>query len=816
MSEDGWQQMWDIFHQACDLKEKERAAFLDSACAEDPAMKKELLSLLAEYDNPATALGPNEDAHAAQATLRRPGDRIGPYRIVGIVGEGGMGVVYRADQLEPVRRTVALKLILPGMDSREVIARFEAERQVLARMDHANVARVYDAGTTEDGHPYFVMEYVEGVPITRYCDEHRLDLVERLALFRKVCNGVQHAHHRGIIHRDLKPTNILVTTQEDARVPKIIDFGIARSTDPLLSDKGALTGLGRMIGTPEYMSPEQAGLTGEDVDTRADVYALGVVLYELLVGAHPFGADELRKAGFEEIRRIIREVDPPRPSTRLAENRHTLPGTFSREVAGDLDWIVMKALEKDRDRRYDSPLALVSDLDRFRKNRPVEARPPSVTYRAGKFVRRHRIGVSAASMVLVAIITGVSVGGIGLIRARAAEKEARQETAVAMEVIGFLEKLFQVSEPGEAAANSLTAREILDRGVEDVQGTLHENPEVRSRILRTLGGVYLRLGLYEEARPLLEEAFELDLALNSESGLVTVDSMLKLAALEIETGHYEEALARYLKVEAVYDQERSGAGYENYLIMLANIGQVLSTLGRSGEALAYLEKAVEGTSTFYGSRAHETGKATYQLAVTCTEAGELARGLDLTLEALDIFESLHGDDHPWIQYTLNGLGILYWNQERYEEARPVFERSLASIQLTHGDQHPYTASLMNNLGLLLIRMEDYPQARKWTERALQLRLELLPADHPHQAVTYLNLAALDSRERRDEEAEIHFREGIRIRAAHFGDEYPALAASYQNLAEVLQRLGKSSEAEEMIAKAESLTTAKTLTTQADN
>ncbi len=428
-----------------------------------------------------------------------------------------MGVVYRADQLEPVRRTVALKLILPGMDSREVITRFEAERQVLARMDHVHVARVYDAGTTEDGHPYFVMEYVEGVPITRYCDEHRLDLRERLALFRQVCDGVQHAHHRGIIHRDLKPTNILVTTLEGVGVPKIIDFGIARSTDPLLSDSGALTAVGRMIGTPEYMSPEQAGLTGEDIDTRTDVYALGVMLYELLTGIHPFGADELRKAGFDEIRRIIREVDPPRPSTRLhslgqsaarlAENRHTQPGNLAREVAGDLDWIVMKALEKSRDRRYDSPSALASDLNRFRDNRPVEARPPSATYRAGKFVRRHRIGVTAAALVLGAVITGVSVGGIGLIRARAAEKEA---------------------------ANSLSARDILDRGVRDIQDSLLEDPQVRAEILRTLGEVYLRLGLFKDARPLLEEAYQLDLAQEPDHDLVTVESMLLLAALEVE------------------------------------------------------------------------------------------------------------------------------------------------------------------------------------------------------------------------------------------------------------------------------------------
>ncbi|MDH3284566.1 MAG: serine/threonine protein kinase, partial [Acidobacteriota bacterium] len=348
-----------------------------------------------------------------------PERRIGPYRLVELMGEGGMGEVWLAEQTEPVRRRVALKLIKRGMDTRHVIARFEAERQALALMDHPAIARVFDAGETERGRPFFVMEHVEGVPITEHCDHQRLTTRERLDLFLEVCEGVQHAHHKAVIHRDLKPSNVLVAMQDGKAVPKIIDFGVAKATSRRLTEKSLYTELGVMIGTPEYMSPEQAEITEQDVDTRADVYSLGVTLYELLVGALPFEAKKLRAAGFAEIVRKIREEEPSRPSARLstlgdastesAKKRKTELPALRRELSGDLDWITMKALEKDRSRRYGSPAELAADIRRHLNHEPVLASPPSAAYRAKKFVRRHTIGVGVAafSVLMLTSFAGV-------------------------------------------------------------------------------------------------------------------------------------------------------------------------------------------------------------------------------------------------------------------------------------------------------------------------------------------------------------------------------------------------------------------------
>jgi len=449
--------------------------------------------------------------------------QIGPYRLVAQIGEGGMGLVYKAEQLEPIKRIVALKMVKRGLDTEEFIARFESERQALAMMDHPCIARVIDAGATEQGRPYFVMEYVDGIPLNEYCDNNKLSVRERLELFILVCEGVQHAHQKAIIHRDLKPSNVMVTVIDGNPLPKIIDFGVAKAMDSTMFDNTMTTSVGQLVGTPEYMSPEQADLDGGGIDTRTDVYALGVVLYELLVGQLPFTSAELKKMGFHEVLRTIKEVEPPKPSTRwstislatepevaaLWENRRTNANALRRKLKGDLDWITMKALEKERERRYETANALAQDVKRHLRDLPVVAGPPSTTYRMQKFVRRNRTGVIAAGFVFVAVIAGIFGTTAGMIRAVRAEKRAVVEAETALQVSDFLVDLFEVADPDQARGNSITAREILNAGSQRIEDELAAQPATQARLMNTIGKVYRNLGLFEEALPQLESSLAL-------------------------------------------------------------------------------------------------------------------------------------------------------------------------------------------------------------------------------------------------------------------------------------------------------------------
>ena len=425
-----------------------------------------------------------------------------------------MGEVWLAEQTRPVHRQVALKIIKAGMDTAHVVARFEAERQALAVMDHPAIARVFDGGATPHGRPYFVMEYVRGEAITSYCNRHKLSTRQRIDLFLQVCDGVQHAHQKGIIHRDLKPSNILITLQDDHPVPKIIDFGVAKATTQHLTERTLYTELGVLIGTPEYMSPEQAEMTELDIDTRTDVYSLGVILYELLTGTLPFEGKSLREKPLDEIRRTIREVDPPRPSTRVTtlvaaaetSGDQGVAAAKASELNGDLDWITMRALEKDRTRRYGSAADLAADLRRHVDNLPVLASPPSATYRIRKFVQRHRVGVAAAATMVALLIAFAAAMAVQARRTARERDRANQEADAARQVSDFLVGLFNVSDPSEARGNSITAREMLDKGAKDIQQRLAAQPQIQARLQTTIGTVYTDLGLYTEAEPLLKGA----------------------------------------------------------------------------------------------------------------------------------------------------------------------------------------------------------------------------------------------------------------------------------------------------------------------
>ena len=441
-----------IFAEAVALPAGERPRFLDTACPGDADLRRRLEALLAAHDSaggfmaaPAAA-GPPEPPSAASEAA---GGRIGRYKLLQRIGVGGCGTVWMAEQEEPVRRRVALKIIKLGMDTKAVIARFDAERQALALMDHPNIAQILDAGATDTGRPFFVMELVRGLPITKYCDENNLPTAARLALFTQVCQAVQHAHHKGIIHRDLKPSNILVTLHDGVPVTKVIDFGIAKATQGRLTDQTLFTAFEQFIGTPAYMSPEQTEMSGIDIDTRSDIYSLGVLLYELLAGRPPFDPKSLVQAGLDEIRRIIREVEPPRPSTNLstldaadrltiARLRGTDPARLSLLLRGDLDWIVMKAMEKNRARRYETPTALAADIERYLHCQPVTARPPSGTYRLTRFVRRHRAGTAAAAAVALALVAGTIVSAWQAVRATRAERAAERERARAVDMLRFM------------------------------------------------------------------------------------------------------------------------------------------------------------------------------------------------------------------------------------------------------------------------------------------------------------------------------------------------------------------------------------------
>jgi tetratricopeptide (TPR) repeat protein/tRNA A-37 threonylcarbamoyl transferase component Bud32 len=749
-------------------------------------------------DTPGQVLPEDERSTEALSPPSSPPERIGNYCILQKIGEGGMGEVYHAQQETPVRRRVALKIIKWGMDTKQVVARFEAERQALAMMDHPGIAKIYDAGATDHGRPYFCMEYVKGEPITAYCDRHRLTTRERLELLMRVCEGVQHAHQKGVIHRDIKPSNVLVTIQGDKPVPKIIDFGVAKATDQRLTENTVFTRMGTLIGTPEYMSPEQAEMAQLDVDTRTDVYSLGVLLYELLVGALPFDPQDLRQAGLDEIRRKIREVDPTKPSTRIstlgdeqsqesARRRRTDPRTLSRQIKGDLDWIVMRALEKDRARRYGSPTELAEDIGRHQRSEPVLACQPSALYRTKKFVGRHRFGVTVA-MAAALLLVGFAAHERFQSRRIAAERDA------ANRVLEYLKGVFEVSDPREAGGGEISTGDLLDQNVARIDEEFAEQPEIQAELLDTTGEIYLNLGLYEKAESLLTRALETRLRLLGNDHPATLTSTGNMATLLRAQGKLDDS-EPYARQTLEGRRRVLGDDHPDTLTSINNLGVLLQSQGKLDEAETYYHEVLEGNRRVHGLDHRETLGALNNLGALCLSQGKLDEAETFYREALESYRRILGDDHPETLTAINNMGALYLSWGRFDEAEPYTREALAGRRRKLGEDHPDTLGSVSNVGYLVRSQGKLVEAEPYYREALAARRRKLGDVHPDTLGSINNLGALLQAQGKLIEAEPYFREALDGYRAVLGNDSPDTFVSIINMGYLLEALGRLEEAE---------------------
>ncbi|MCH8852131.1 MAG: tetratricopeptide repeat protein [Planctomycetes bacterium] len=695
----------DLFRAACEMAPDARAAFLEEACAGDTKLRAEVEALLAQHEqHPSFLQQPawhedqgksDQETEAVRADRSLPGsakrlhkvkgavtghpDRVGPYKILQELGEGGMGIVYLAEQTEPIRRRVALKLIKLGMDTKQVIARFETERQALALMNHPNVAKVLDAGATESGRPYFVMEYVKGESITAYCDRHRLTTKERLELFMQVCLAVQHAHQKGIIHRDIKPSNVLVGVEGDKPVPKVIDFGVAKATEQKLTERTLFTEQGQLIGTPEYMSPEQAEMTVLDIDTRTDIYSLGVLLYELLVGALPFDPTSLRQAAFAEIQRIIREVEPPKPSTRLsslgdesttaAQKRHTDRTSLERQLRGDLDWITMKALEKDRTRRYETANSLGLDVQRHLNNEPVLASPPSAAYRARKFIRRNKGPVSAAAVIAIVLLAATSISVTLALSEAEQHRIAKQATQEAQSNLALAEQ--REAEANKAREAEKTAKEEADlaRAAEEAQRRLAEQREAEAKQAR------------EAERQLKRTRVIIDFLNNDLLAAVAPEKQGKDVLMRDVLDTASKAL------EGKFDDAP---------LIEASIRTTLGTtyhkLGYYRKALPHLVRALEIRRAQLGVEHENTVASMTNLAILYKDQGRFDEAEPLFIKTLELQRRVLGEEHPSTIISMGNLATLYKEQGRYDEAEPLYVKTLEVWRRVLGEEYRQAGS----------------------------------------------------------------------------------------------------------------------------
>jgi eukaryotic-like serine/threonine-protein kinase len=750
-----------------------RSDYLDGACAGDRALRKHIEDLLEMHGQLGSFLESPAPAHAVTSgpspSPEKPGAVIGRYKLLQQIGEGGMGTVYMAEQTQPVHRKVALKLIKPDMDSRQVIARFEAERQALALMDHPNIAKVLDAGTTESGRPYFVMELVKGVPVTRYCDEHHLAPKQRLELFVPVCQAVQHAHQKGVIHRDLKPSNVLVCLYDGKPVPKVIDFGVAKAAGPTLTERTLFTELGQVVGTLEYMSPEQAELNQLDVDTRSDIYSLGVLLYELLTGTTPLDRRRLKEAAFLEVLRLIREEEPPRPSTRLstaeglssiAANRGLEPKRLTGLMRGELDWIVMKSLDKDRNRRYETANAFVADVLHYLNDESVLACPPSATYRLRKFARRNKGPVLTGTIIFALLLGGIVGTTWGLVRAQRArlaeadraegERQAKQEALAAAAAERNAKETAQTREAETRAVLDFVENRVLAAArPENQEGGLGREVTLRKAV--------------QAALPFVDKSFTKLPLIEARLRLTLGRSFWYLGEWKISTDQYQTARTLY--------SGHLGPDHPDTLRCMNNLAVSYSGLGRYADALMLHEQTLTLRKAKLGPDHPDTLSSMMNVATSYARLGREADALMLREQTLALRKAKLGPDHPDTLWSMNYLANSYLNLGRYPDAVKLNEETLALRKAKLGPDHPDTLRSMSDLAASYSALGSHAAAIKLQKETLALRKAKLGPDHPDTLWTMHNLAMGYSAFGRYADALKLFEETLMLKKAKLGPNH---------------------------------------------